>query len=151
MQVLDPFGQVDRLAQRLHPDPGGLAAGLRLQLLEPRRDGVERGDAAVVAGVRLLEALGEVADRPLAFHHHRGERGDVGLVGGDRAGLDQALRFERGVVVGEGGGVLLEPEDEGVAVGQRRIDFQASIAEQRQPEAGHAREGRGAPGRTLCD
>jgi hypothetical protein len=62
--------QLDRLAQRFHPDPGGLAACLGLQVLKSCGDRVERGDAAVVAGVRLLQPLGQIADRPFALDHH---------------------------------------------------------------------------------
>ena len=129
VQLLHALADLDRLAQRFHPDPGGLAARLRLQFLQPRRDGVERGDAAVVDGVRLLEALGEVADRPLAFDHHRRQRGEVGLVGGDRAGLDQALRFERRVALAERRGMPFEAGDVGVAGGDGGVDFGAAVAE----------------------
>ena len=55
-ELLRPAADLDRLAQRFHPDPRRLAAGLRLDLLEPGGDRVERGDAAVVALVGLLQA-----------------------------------------------------------------------------------------------
>ena len=41
-QRLHPAAYLDRLAQRFHPDPGRLAAGLGIHLLEPRGDRVER-------------------------------------------------------------------------------------------------------------
>ena len=50
-----------RLAQGLHPDPGRLTAGLGLNVLQPDRDRLQRGDVAVVPLVGLAEALEQAA------------------------------------------------------------------------------------------
>jgi len=52
---------------------GSLTARLRLNLAELRGDGLERGDAALVAFVGLLQPLLEAADLALALDHHRRE------------------------------------------------------------------------------
>ena len=42
--LLDRLADLDRVGKRLHADPRRLAAGLRVDLLDPHRDGLQRGE-----------------------------------------------------------------------------------------------------------
>src|SRR5881394_4408942 len=125
-QVLRAATHLDSLAQRFHPDPGRLSACLLLDLLQALRDRLQRGDAALVAFVRLAETLAQAADLSLALDHHPRKRSLFGIRG-RRMVLDGLYRR--------------------VARRHRSIDFLAAIAEKRPLEATHARHRRGALGR----
>jgi hypothetical protein len=79
LQSLHFLTYLDRLTQGFHPDPGRLAARLGLQFLEPRGNCVKGGDAAVMALIRLAQALTEDADLPLSLEHHPREGGGLPL------------------------------------------------------------------------
>ena len=136
-QLLHPAAHLDRLAQRLHPDPRRLAAGLRLDLLQSRRDRLQRGDAAVVALVRLAQPLGEAADLALALDHHPGEGGKLPLEPVDRSASSARPRPRPAAPAA----------DPRVPRRDRRVHIEAAVAEEHPLEATHARHRKGAFGR----
>src|SRR6187551_681589 len=132
-QLLRTTAYLDRLAQRLHSDPRRLPTRLRLDLLQALGNGVERGDAAVVALVRLLQLSAQAADLALALDNHSRKRSQLRL--GLRRRIGSLARLRQCLLR-----MALQDRN-------RRIHITAAVAEKRPLEATHARHRKGALGR----